>query len=175
MSRFVNMSFDLYFLEHINIICQFLSIRLPVRLNHHVVPLSSFGVGWVGWAWLVPVNIPRRKMRSISSRRPIVFTYVLSPEGRCEAYPVGVQLFLLMFYFVLVNVLWKKKGHPSSVIFPEFFPRNVLFEIEGELSLWDGVSLSFSVEKTSCHFCGDIIHQKMWAQICGLYFSYFFI
>ena len=28
----------------------------------------------------------------------------------------------------------------------------------------------------SCHFCGDIIHQKMWAQICGgLYFSYFFI
>ena len=33
----------------------------------------------------------------------------LSPEGRCEAYPIGVQLFLLMFYFVLVNVLWKKK------------------------------------------------------------------
>ena len=22
---------------------------------------------------------------------------ILSPEGRCEAYPVGVQLFLLMF------------------------------------------------------------------------------
>ena len=37
-------------------------------------------------------------MQSISSRGPIVFTYVLSPEGRCEAYPVGVQLFLLMFY-----------------------------------------------------------------------------
>ena len=42
--------------------------------------------------------IPRREMRSISTRGPIVFTYVLSPEGRCEAYPVGVQLFLLMFY-----------------------------------------------------------------------------
>ena len=38
--------------------------------------------------------IPRREMRSISSRGPIVFTYVLSPEGRCVAYPVGVQLFL---------------------------------------------------------------------------------
>ena len=35
------------------------------------------------------------EMRSISCRGPIVFTYVLSPEGRCEAYPVGVQLFLL--------------------------------------------------------------------------------
>ena len=40
---------------------------------------------------------------------PIIFTYVLSPEGRCEAYPVGVHLFLLMFYFVLGNELWKKK------------------------------------------------------------------
>ena len=24
----------------------------------------------------------------------------LSPEGRCEAYPVGVQLFVLMFYYL---------------------------------------------------------------------------
>ena len=72
--------------------------------------------------------IPRREMRSISCRGPIVFTYVLSPQGRCEGYPVGGQLFLLMFYFGLVNVLWKKKGHPSSVILSEFFPRNVLFE-----------------------------------------------
>ena len=31
-------------------------------------------------------------MRSIAGLR------VLSPEGRCRAYPVGVQLFLLMFY-----------------------------------------------------------------------------
>ena len=30
---------------------------------------------------------------------------VLSPEGRCVAYPVGVQLFLLMFYFGLGNEL----------------------------------------------------------------------
>ena len=41
--------------------------------------------------------IPRREMRSISSRGPIVFTYVLSPEGRYVVYPVGVQLFLHMF------------------------------------------------------------------------------
>ena len=31
---------------------------------------------------------------------------VLSPEGRCSAYPVGIQLFLLMYYFVLGNVYW---------------------------------------------------------------------
>ena len=31
-------------------------------------------------------------MRSIAGLR------VLSPEGRCRAYPVGVKLFLLMFY-----------------------------------------------------------------------------
>ena len=69
--------------------------------------------------------IPRREMHSISSRGPFVFTYVLfwgskslehfktcllerpfwnrenvlSPEGRYVVYPVGVQLFLLMFYF----------------------------------------------------------------------------
>ena len=60
------------------------------------------------------------------------FCILLSPEGRCEAYPVGVQLFLLMFYFWLVNVLWKKKnGHPSSVILSEFFPRNVLLWLDG--------------------------------------------
>ena len=33
-----------------------------------------------------------------------------------------------MFYFVLGNELWKKKGHPSSVILAEIFPQNVLFD-----------------------------------------------
>ena len=28
----------------------------------------------------------------------LILIYILSPEGRCEAYPVGVQLFLLRFY-----------------------------------------------------------------------------
>ena len=53
----------------------------------------------------------------------------LSPEGRCVAYPVGVQLFLLMFYFGLGNL--KKNGHPSSVILAELFPQNVLFDGTG--------------------------------------------
>ena len=35
----------------------------------------------------------------------IFFDYVLSPEGRCVAYPVGVQLIFLMFYFCSRNVL----------------------------------------------------------------------
>ena len=65
--------------------------------------------------------IPRREMRSISSRGPIVFTYVLSPEGRCVAYPVGVQLFLLMFYFGLGNELWKKKVTQVVWFWPSFF------------------------------------------------------
>ena len=51
----------------------------------------------------------------------------LSSEGRCEAYPVGVQLVLLMFYFGLRNELYKK-SHPSSVILPEFFPLDVIFD-----------------------------------------------
>ena len=48
---------------------------------------------------MLPVSlfIPRREMRSIYSRGPIVVTYVLSPEGRCVAYPVGVQLRLFPF------------------------------------------------------------------------------
>ena len=37
--------------------------------------------------------------------RVFFFQNVLSPEGRCVAYPVGVQLFLLMFYFGLGNAL----------------------------------------------------------------------
>ena len=49
--------------------------------------------------------IPRREMRSISSRGPIVFTYVLSPEGRCVAYPVGVQLRLFPFI-----EFWVRRG-----------------------------------------------------------------
>ena len=53
-------------------------------------------------------------MRSISSRGPIVFTYVL---------------------FCLSKRTLKKKGHPSSVILAEFFPRNVLFDGVG----WDGM------------------------------------
>ena len=79
--------------------------------------------------------IPRREVRSISRRGPIVFTYVSFPEGRCEAYPVGVQLFLLMFYFVLGDELCEKKGHPITVILAEFFPQNVLFDGTG----WDGM------------------------------------
>ena len=55
-----------------------------------------------------------------------ILVLVLSFEGRCVAYPVGVQLFLLMFYFGLGNELWKKKGHRSSVILAELFPQNVL-------------------------------------------------
>ena len=45
--------------------------------------------------------------------------------------PFGVQCLTLRRgrspSFGLVNVLGKKKGHPSSVILPGFFPRNVLF------------------------------------------------
>ena len=53
-------------------------------------------------------------MRSISSRGPIIFTYVL--------------------FWVSKRTL-KKKGHPSSVILAGFFPRNVLFGGMG----WDGM------------------------------------
>ena len=76
-------------------------------------------------------------MRSITSGGPIICTNflfkhlfrsyeVLSPKKRCEAYPVGVQLFLLMFYFGLGNVLWKKKGHPSTLILKFWNRENVL-------------------------------------------------
>ena len=51
------------------------------------------------------IFIPRREICSMSSRAPIVFTYVLSPEGRCEAYPVGVQLRLFPFI-----EFWVRKG-----------------------------------------------------------------
>ena len=44
------------------------------------------------------IFMSRREMRSIFSRGPIIFTSVFSPEARCEAYPLGVQLFLLVFY-----------------------------------------------------------------------------
>ena len=55
----------------------------------------------------------------------LLFDSVLSPEGRCEAYPVGVLLFLLMFYFGLGNELWKKWS-PKYCVLSEFFARNVL-------------------------------------------------
>ena len=58
--------------------------------------------------------IPRREMRSISSRGPIVFTYDI---------------------FWVSKRTFKKKSHPSSVILAEFFPQNVLFDGVG----WDGV------------------------------------
>ena len=87
---------------------------------------------------------PQREMRSISSRGSIDFSSyficlsnrilhfrnhytavtffypenVLSPEGRCVAYPVGVQLFLHMFCFGIGNKL--KKDHPSRVILEVF-------------------------------------------------------
>ena len=52
---------------------------------------------------------------------------VLSPEGRCVAYPVGVQLiFLLTLICLSKRTFKKKKSHRSSVIFADFFPRKVL-------------------------------------------------
>ena len=44
---------------------------------------------------------------------------IFSTEGRCETYPIGVQLFLLETNF-------GKNGHPGIVILPEFFAQNVL-------------------------------------------------
>ena len=71
-------------------------------------------------------------LRELAQRKQ----YDLPPEGRCVvAYPVGVQLFLRMFYFGLGNELWKeKKGHPRSGILAELFPQNVLFDGTG----WTG-------------------------------------
>ena len=37
---------------------------------------------------------------------PLTKEDFLSSEGRCEAYPVGVLLFLLMFYFGLVKLFF---------------------------------------------------------------------
>ena len=47
---------------------------------------------------------PKGRLLADSCRGPIVFTYVLSPEGKCESTPDGVQLILLRFYFGLVNL-----------------------------------------------------------------------
>ena len=60
-----------------------------------------------------------RGVGSISSRGSIVFIYVL-------------------FWFSKHTL--KKKGHPSTVILPGFFPRNVLFDGIGWGGMgWDGV------------------------------------
>ena len=58
---------------------------------------------------------PKGRLPADSSRGPIVFTYVLSPEGTAKAVPKVVQLFLLMFYFGLGNVYWTfrfRAGNP---------------------------------------------------------------
>ena len=63
---------------------------------------------------------------------PIVFTYILSPDGRCEAYPLGVQLFLLMLYFGLGKVYWiPKTNRVSRVFFARkcFIPRREMHGI----------------------------------------------
>ena len=65
---------------------------------------------WRGLFETLKMFYPLKGIRSISSRGLIVFTHVLSPEGRCVAYPVGVQLFLLMFYFGLGRVYWTFKN-----------------------------------------------------------------
>ena len=53
--------------------------------------------------------IPPRDCESSTEGGPIVFTYVLSPEGTAKAVPKVVQLFLLMFYFWVGNVYWTFK------------------------------------------------------------------
>ena len=60
-------------------------------------------------------------MRSISSKGQIVFTYVLSLEGRCVAYPVGVSLRLFPFieFWVRKGILDFKKIQPRGCF--EFF------------------------------------------------------
>ena len=57
---------------------------------------------------------------------------ILSPEGRCIAYPVGVQLFLLMFYFGLGKVYWISKTNTVYRIFLSwkcFIPRREMHSI----------------------------------------------
>ena len=79
-------------------------------------------------------------MRSISSRGPIVFTYALSPKGRCVAYPVGVQLFLLMFYFWVRKGILDFKNQYGLLGF--FFGENVLFDGTGWTGWTGGTGLT---------------------------------
>ena len=71
-------------------------------------------------------------MRIISSRGPIVFTYVLSPEGRCVAYPVGVQLRLFPFieFWVRKGILDFKNLYGLS----RFFLRENVFILRREMN-----------------------------------------
>ena len=90
--------------------------QLPVSLSRDIIPLGGMCEAFpLGVHLILFIFIPRREMRSISTRGPIVFTYVL--------------------FLVSKRTLEKKNGHPSSVILSEFFPRNVLFDGTG----WGGV------------------------------------
>ena len=62
-------------------------------------------------------RVPRRDCESSTVGGPIVFTYVLSPEGTAKAVPKVVQLFLLMYYFVLGNVYWTLNLQAVSCLF----------------------------------------------------------
>ena len=99
----------------------FLRFPLPYSLS------SGSSAKPYGEALCAEFWVSKRTLKKKGHPNTMIFRFwnrknVLSTEGRCEAYPVGVQFFLIMFYFGLVNVLWKKKnGHPRSVIFAEFF------------------------------------------------------
>ena len=79
-------------------------------------------------------------MRSISSRCPIVFTNVLSPEGRCEAHPGGVQLRLFTFieFWVRKGILDFKNQKGLSCLFIArkcFIPRREMRSISSRFPI----------------------------------------